>query len=297
MAAHAIPAIDPRPWQIAVLGTLLAYGVGVLGFDVSLARVAGTLAATLATQWLCDRFHGRRFDPKSPLISGLSLCLLLRTDVLAVAVAAGVVAIAGKFLIRRRGKHVFNPTCFAIVVALACTDHAWVSPGQWGSGALVAFALASGGLAVLVRSPRADVTWAFLAAYATLLLARGTWLGDPPAVTLHALQSGALLVFAFFMISDPRTVPDGRAGRIGFATLVATVALAIQFGLWRQNAPLWALAACAPLVPLIDRLLPAPAFAWPAVPGATKGVPRHAYPSPLPGPLPGPRVRPLAGGR
>ena len=41
-----------------------------------------------------------------------------------------------------------------------------------------------------------------------LLLARAFWLGDPLAIPLHQMQSGSLLIFAFFMISDPRTTPD-----------------------------------------------------------------------------------------
>src|SRR2546422_5386760 len=53
--------------------------------------------------------------------------------------------------------------------------------------------------------------------------------------SLKQLQSGALLLFTFFMISDPKTTPDSRAGRILFAIIVATGAAYVQFGLYRTN--------------------------------------------------------------
>jgi Na+-transporting NADH:ubiquinone oxidoreductase subunit NqrB len=86
-----------------------------------------------------------RFDPKSALISGLSLCLLLRTNDPWLAMLAAVVAVASKFLLRVRGKHVFNPTNFALVAMMLVTGQVWASPGQWGSAAVFAFLLVSAG--------------------------------------------------------------------------------------------------------------------------------------------------------
>ena len=225
-ASTAPRAADPRPYQIAVLFTLLAYGVLQLDFEVAWSRAAAIIAAALGAQLLCSRlWRLPRFDPKSALISGLSLSLLLRTDDTALALLAALVAIASKFAIRwgdhggRPGKHVFNPTCFALVAMMAITDRVWVSAGQWGSAALFGLGIAGLGMLVLQRSSRSDVTWAFLGFYAALLLGRALWLGDPLAIPLHGLQSGAFLVFAFFMISDPKTVPDSRGGRVVFAAL------------------------------------------------------------------------------
>jgi hypothetical protein len=64
------------------------------------------------------------------------------------------------------------------------------------------------------------------------------------------------------MISDPRTTPDSRAGRVLFAFLVAAGATFIQFGLHRTNGLLWSLAALALAVPLIDRFLPGQRYRW-----------------------------------
>ncbi len=253
---------DPRVYQIASLSTLLVYGLCWLNFDLSIRQIAVTIGTALLTQYVGTRLANLPlFDPKSALISSLSLCLLLRTDNPAVAALAAVLAIGSKFVLRRQNKHLFNPTNLALTVVLA-TGLGWISPGQWGQAAWVAFLIACLGSLVVTRAARADVTLAFLTFYVGLLFARALRLGDPITIPLHQLESGALLIFAFFMISDPKTTPDSRIGRILYALLVALAALYVQFGLFRPNGPLWGLIACAPLVPVIDYLSPGPRYHW-----------------------------------
>jgi enediyne biosynthesis protein E5 len=267
--------LDPRVYQIASLAGLLAYGVLGLDFDVPASRAAVLVGTALLAQLVFSRARGLRFEARSAAISGLSLCLLLRTDSLLLAAAAAFAAVASKFLVRWNGKHVFNPTNFGLVALMAATDRVWVSPGQWGSVAFFAFLTACLGGLVVNRAARSDVTGAFLASYVAMLFGRALWLGDPVAIPLHQLQSGALLIFAFFMISDPKTTPDSRAGRIAFALLVTAGAGWVRFGLFRTNGLLWSLAACALAVPLIDRLLPGRRYAWASsgAVGDPKGVP------------------------
>src|SRR5207247_1739815 len=118
-----------------------------------------------------------------------------------------------------------------------------------------------GGL-VVHRAARADVTLSFLGFYLALIFGRSLWLGEPMAIPLHRLQNGALLLFAFFMISDPKTTPNSRAGRIVFAALVALGAWYVQFRLFRTNGLLWSLALFSTSVPLIDWLLPGTRYEW-----------------------------------
>ncbi len=262
-SAPAARPRDPRVYQLSILGALLCYGVTRLGLDVSAARIALTLVSTVTTQYLCARLWGlSRFDARSALISGLSLCLLLRTDGPVLVVATAVVTVASKFLLRIDGRHLFNPTNFGLVVVMLATGQVWVSPGQWGSLAFFAFLLAGLGGLVVHRAARSDVTYAFLGVYTLLVIGRALWLGDPLSVPLHHLQSGALLLFAFFMISDPKTTPDARGGRLLFAGLVACGAVFVQFGLHRPNGLLWALAAVAPLTPILNRLMPGIRYTW-----------------------------------
>src|SRR5436309_3197378 len=94
---------DPRLYQIAVLTLLLAYGMTALDFDVGVLQCATIFASALAVQFLGTRLTGlSRFDPRSALISALSLCLLLRSNDLSIAVAASVIAIGSKFVVRVR---------------------------------------------------------------------------------------------------------------------------------------------------------------------------------------------------
>ncbi len=256
--------MDPRAYQIAALCGLLIYGWVRLDFEVGLPQAAVCIGSALVAQAVGTRvWRLPRFEYRSALISGLSLCLLLRTDHLALAAAAGAVAIGGKFLLRWRGKHLFNPTNLGLVTLMLASDgRVWVSPGQWGSVAFIAFLLVCAGGLVVMRAARADVTLSFLAAYVGLVLGRALWLGDPIAIPLHRLQSGALLIFAFFMISDPRTTPDSRAGRVIFAALVATAGWWLQVHFFIQTGLLWALAAGALCVPALDRLLPGRRYQW-----------------------------------
>jgi Na+-transporting NADH:ubiquinone oxidoreductase subunit NqrB len=290
---RSAPRLDPRLWQIASLTGLLIYGLTRLDFDVTPSRVALTIATALLVQWLATRWARLpKFDPKSALISALSLGLLLRSGEAWVAGLAAALAIGGKFLIRVRGKNVFNPTNFALIVTILLTRRAWVSPGQWGNLAFFAFLIACVGGLVVHRASRSDVTFAFLGGYAALLFGRMAWLGQKPAVPLHQMGNGAFLLFAFFMISDPRTTPDSRAGRIAFGALVALGAAFVTFHLYRPNGLLWSLAALSPVVPLIDRLLPGPRHAWPATVLAPENPSkeiRHETRSSLPGRVPVPR--------
>ena len=275
---------DPRWFQIATLSSLLLYGWGWLGFDITGPRIGLTLGSILVCQasatWL---WRLPAFDPKSALISGLSLCLLLRTNSDWLVVLAAAIAIFSKFIVRWRGKHVFNPTNIAVAVVLLFGGaQVWLSSGQWGSLAFFAFLMLCAGNLVVWRAERSDVAIAFLACYATLLLWRSGWLGEPMMIPFHRLESGALLLFAFFMISDPKTTPDSRAGRILFAMLVSLGAYYIQFKMFRQNGLVLSLAGFSVVVPLIDLVLPGRRYAW--------TPPRPVEPAEQPHPA-GPPVR------
>lgn len=254
---------DPRYYQIAVLGTLVVYGVAVLDFGIRADNAIAIVVTALLVQFAATRMIGlARFDPLSPLITSLSLTLLLRTDLAAVAALAALIAISSKFLLRIAGKHVFNPANVAIVTLMLASDRAWISSGQWGSAAIGAFALACLGFVVLTRARRAETTIGFLGSYALLLFGRALWLGDPLAIPMHQLQNGALLVFAFFMISDPKTTPDAPLGRVLYSALVAGVAFFIQFVLYEPHGPILALIVSSPVVPVIDYLFKGTNYQW-----------------------------------
>lgn len=261
---------DPRLYQIGALTVLLLYGIFALNFDVTLFRAVLLVGTAIGTQAVCSRIRNVAFDPRSAAISGLSLSLLLRSESIALLVAAAVIAVGSKFVIRINGKHVFNPTNGAIVAMMLISNRVWVSPGQWGNVAFFGFLITCIGGLVVNRAARSDVTYGFIVFWSALVIGRSLWVGEPLTIPFHRLESGALLLFTFFMISDPKTTPDSRAGRILFAALVALGGWYINYRLFRTNGILWSLAGGAILVPIIDALLPAAKYRWH----------RHAAPAP-----------------
>ena len=258
----ALPC-DARLYQIAFQAVLLTVGVLVRDFALDPRQMLLTFAAGLVTQWLwlkaLDLEHKGAL---SALITCFGLSLLLRSDTLWVHPLAAVIAISAKFLLRVNGKHVFNPANLGVIVALMLLPGAWVSPGQWGNDvALAGWFVALGGL-VTQRARRWDISWVFLAAWLGLVAMRVLWLGQPWTIFLHQFTNGGLLLFAFFMISDPMTIPNRRSARIGYAILVAALAFAWQFALFRTSGLLWALFLASPLVPLIDWRWPGEKFNW-----------------------------------
>jgi Na+-translocating ferredoxin:NAD+ oxidoreductase RnfD subunit len=254
--------VDPRVFQIAALSALLAVGIGHFELGASASQAVLTIGAAVATQALACRVLGKTYDWKSPAITGLSLTLLLRTHDPLVWAASGVIGITAKFLFRVRGKHLFNPACLAIVILLLATNEVWVSPGQWGTLGWEAAALAAAAGLVLSRAGRIDMAVAFLSCWWLLLAARCLWLGDPWSIPVHQMQSGALLIFACFMITDPRSTPNSRAGRLVFAATVALVGHWLQFYGQIREGLFYALVGVSLVTPLLDMALPQRRFTW-----------------------------------
>jgi Na+-transporting NADH:ubiquinone oxidoreductase subunit NqrB len=254
---------DARAFQIGFLALLLTTGVVLRDFSIQPLQVALTFAAGIATQafWL-RRLGLRQRGFLSAVVTCCGLSLLLRSDTLWAHPLAAALAMSSKFLLRVRGKHVYNPANLGVIVALSLLPGTWVSPGQWGNDLALAVWLVMLGTIVTARARRLDVSWVFLAAFLGLVAARVLLLGQPWAIWWHQLGNGALLLFAFFMISDPMTIPDRRGARVAYALLVAAVAIGWQYALFRPNALPWSLFLLTPLVPLLDRWLPGKRFDW-----------------------------------
>jgi Na+-transporting NADH:ubiquinone oxidoreductase subunit NqrB len=270
---------DARLYQIAFLATLLTVGVWLRDFSLRPEQWLLTFASGLATQVVCVRLLGlKRVGMLSAIITCFGLSILLRADNLWVHPLAAALAISAKFWLRVNGKHLYNPANLGVIAALLLPG-AWVSPGQWGSDLALACWVVALGALVTRRARRWDVSWMFLACWLGFVLLRVTYLGQNWGVLFHQAQSGALLLFAFFMISDPMTIPNRQRTRLLYAVLVAAIAFFWQYVLFRPNALIWALFLATPVVPLLDRLLPAPRFQWgPATSDGNAARPRPACP-------------------
>ena len=265
----ARPPLDARLLQILFLGSFLTIGVLVRDFSVQPIQIAATFGSALITQafWLrC--LHLRHIGYLSAIVTSFGLSILVRADSAWVHPLIAALAISSKFVLRVDERHVFNPANLGAVLAAWVLPGAWLSPGQWGQDVLMAGWFIALGLVVTRRSFRLDIGLCFLGFWAAALTLRVLWLGQPWPVLAHQLDNGALLLFSFFMITDPLTTPSRPSARVAYAALVAATAFAWQYLLFRPNALVLALFVLSPLVPIINRQWPGPVFQWrtPALP-------------------------------
>jgi Na+-transporting NADH:ubiquinone oxidoreductase subunit NqrB len=254
---------DPRDFQILFLLSFLTLGIWARDFTLRWDCVAAAIVSSLLVQIIADRLW-RSENPslRSALITAISLCLLLRANAWTTMALAGAISILSKFVLRYHGKHFFNPSNFGIIAILLLTTDGWVTPGQWGEEVWFAMFFAGAGFMVVKKVGRWDTTAVFLLVYALLEGLRNYWLGWTADVFLHRLTSGSLLLFSFFMITDPRAIPDHARGRILFATLVATLTFVLRNYFFLPTAVFWALFVLSPITVLLDRLWASKRFTW-----------------------------------
>ncbi|WP_373527748.1 RnfABCDGE type electron transport complex subunit D [Nostoc sp.] len=255
---------DIRDYQILFLGLFLVLGIGTRDWTLRPELIVVAIATCLVTQWIFSLVTSKEqiLNLRSALITSLGLGLLLRADHWTTMAIAAAIAIASKFIFKFGDKHFFNPANFGIISALILTPDAWVSPGQWGEEWWYGLLFVGTGGMILQRIGRWDTTAAFLGTYSLLEAIRNLWLGWTWDVYWHRLMSGSLLLFALFMITDPRSIPNSRIGRVVWAMCIAGLTFILRNYFFISTAVFWALFALAPLTILLDVLWSAPWFSW-----------------------------------
>ncbi len=269
---HVPPITDPR-WPVALILLIFTLmGQLWLDFPVSPGQIlAAVVAACLAEIILGHMVTGRILLPLSALITGLGLGLLLRGEEIALPALASFLAISSKYVFRVADGHIFNPSNFGVVAGLSLPLGATVTSGQWGTLPLVMLGVAGAGFLVVRQAHRLWVTGGFAAglALATVALSDG-WL---PALASHL--NAAVLLFAFFMITDPRTSPSTPAAQAVFGLGVGALG-AVLGALDMQGGIFWALAVCCAAYGILRALRPAVSQTsqWVAFADAPGGGPR-----------------------
>jgi Na+-transporting NADH:ubiquinone oxidoreductase subunit NqrB len=255
---------DPRHFQIIFQAVFLGLGFIWLKWDLEWFNYLVTILACLAVQAVGIHFTTKDYSGlKSALISSLSICLMFKSNHPATFALAAALSIGSKYLIRFQGKHIFNPTNFGMIAAILITGDAWFSPGQWGSEMMFLFVLMLSASALLLKVGRMDVALAFLLTFSGLHFIKIVlYLGWGFEVFLHHLSSGTLLLFTFFMITDPVTTPKNRKGRIIWSMLIALLAFGISNFYYVHSAPIWALFVMSPLSVLLNRWYKGKTFQW-----------------------------------
>ena len=264
-------ATDPRFFQVIFQATFLSYGLFYLHWTAGWLHYITSIGGCLFFQYAADSIMAKRFLRPgefnrwgfSVLISAMSLCLLLKVNYWYISLLAAFITVASKYIVRFNHKHIFNPSAIGIVAVIYLTNNAWLSPGQWGSNTVILFGVITLGTIVVTRVQKLDVSLAFLFTFVGLLYWRQVYvLGWPMDHFMHSVSTGSLLLFTFFMISDPKTSPNHPAARIIWAIAIAVVAFYLTAFKWKYNTLIWVLVAAAPFVPVLDKLFKAKDFIW-----------------------------------
>ena len=293
---HAYPVVlptlrDPRLHLAAVIVSLQVLGQTVLGFELSVAQILVSVL-TCAVLEVGITFWRRRvlLWPASALLTGNGVAFILRVvgtrhgdwwSLHGAGIFAGAAAVSllSKYALRwpGTGRHIFNPSNLGLVAVFGVLGTRTVNPQDlwWGpmSGwlALTLALIVAGGLVIVSRLRLlglAAAFWLTFAAATGLVAARGhcmtaRWHVGPVCGGSYwwvLALSPEILVFMFFMITDPKTTPAGRVGRTLYGAGVGLAAALFAAGARSEFSTkvgvLAALVVVCALRPLLEKVSP-----------------------------------------
>ena len=283
---------DPRLHLAAVIISIHVLGQTALGFRVSVPQILSAIVTSaLIEVVLTLRRTGQLVWPASAMLTGSGVALIFRVvgtergdhwswgGWYLFSIVAGF-SLLTKYLIRYRGSHLFNPSNVGLVVAFLTLGSTRVEPLDFWWAPLDVWMVAAyaiilvGGLLITARLrllAMAATFWFGLALGLGLLASSGhcitaAWALEPVCGSYFwrvVVTSPEILVFLFFMITDPKTIPSGRLARVVFAfslAVVCTLLIAPQtteFG--AKVGLLGGLVVMTSVRYLFDRVLPAKA--------------------------------------
>ncbi len=281
---------DPRLHVASVVVSVQILGQVALGFDLSIAQILVSLVTAAAIELLLTAPRTRVIAwPASALLTGNGIALILRVPGTEhgdwwsmrgwyVFAATSAIGVLSKYVVRWRDRPLFNPSNLALVLTflvlgagIADPQDLWWGPMSPGL-ALTYGIILVGGLVITRRLHLLAVSTVFWVVFAALMGALAVaghsmtarWnLGPVSGMqywTTLAL-SPEVLIFVFFMITDPRTAARGRTGGVLYASAVAvtsSVLIAFQTTEYATKVALLSglVLVCA-VRPLIERIAPA----------------------------------------
>lgn len=257
---------------ILVVGQL-RYGI-LKGWTPLLLCLGGAVCAEM----VLSRFMLGKMTPlSSAYVSGTSLTLLLKPEpglIWPFLVGAGL-SIGSKYVLRYKGKHLWNPTNFGIAALLL------VAPGkiailghEFGNDIKTNLVIWTIGLLIASRAKILHVTFTYVAAFLFFAWVRTTINGQSFVTEVTPLTGPMYQLFVFFMVTDPPTTVATMRGRMMVVFLIAAFESVLRTGNdlgWAWAAPfapapaIFALAIVGPIA-LAARLAVLGTFARPGAP-------------------------------
>lgn len=235
--------------RITMYRLVLYYLIGLLGaafilsflglLHYSPAALAFSSIAILLISWASNNLFAYIFkvpaNVESVYITALILILIIApptaglTSTISLIFWASVWAMASKFIVTRKKKHIFNPAAFAVALTALTLNQ---SANWWvGSLYLLPFVLL-GGFLVARKISRFDLVLPFFITALSGVIISTLMKGANP---INALQTtllvSPLFFFAFVMLTEPLTTPPSRFSRVVYGALVGVLfAPAVHFG-------------------------------------------------------------------
>jgi Na+-translocating ferredoxin:NAD+ oxidoreductase RnfD subunit len=223
---------DPKYLIVFLITLVLVVGEAryrILGGYDRLVTALGTCVATevMLSRWL----RGRVANVSSAYITGISLSLLIKpqANILWPFALGGFLAIASKYVLSYRGRHLWNPSNFAIaLLVLVAADSVAILSHQWGNDLGTNLVIWAFGLAVAWRARVLHVTLTYVGCFIVLAVVRHFIVGGPLLAELAPITGPMYQLFVFFMVTDPRTTVGTRRGRMVVVATVAAVETLIR---------------------------------------------------------------------
>jgi Na+-translocating ferredoxin:NAD+ oxidoreductase RnfD subunit len=239
--------LDPRYLISFLITLILVLGEARYGILGGYNRLVIALGVSVVTELVLSRaLRGRFANVQSAYITGISLSLLIkpRADLLWPFALGAFLAIASKYVLQYRGRHLWNPSNFAISLLLVTAPASVaILSHQWGNELATNAVIWCFGLLIVSRVRLLHVTLTYMACFLVLAALRSRIIGGPMLAEIAPLTGPMYQLFVFFMVTDPKTTVSTVRGRIIVVAAVAVAEMAIRL------AGDYHVAALAPLYP------------------------------------------------
>jgi Na+-translocating ferredoxin:NAD+ oxidoreductase RnfD subunit len=257
----AVAAASVRPaikFDNRFLGPLLITCILVaahLSFGIleSYTRTAAAIATAIAAEMVMGRLtYGRWPHLASAYITGISVGILTRSPFLWPYVLVSLISIATKYVLRLKGRHLWNPSNFGVCAALflAPSTVALLSI-QWGNAIWPMIVIWLLGAVIVWRVGRLHISATYVGSFLALSYFRSLVTGTPWLATVAPITGPMYQLFIFFMVTDPKTTvrPKWAQAFVVFLVAVVEMALRLQEIVY---APMYSLFIVGPIAMLIE---------------------------------------------
>ncbi len=245
--------IDFRYVPPVFITLILLVGHFSFGILEGYGRVAVTLATCLITELVLSRIMlGKTKNLSSAYISGISVSILIRSNLLWPYIITAFLSIASKYVLRFKGRHIWNPSNFGISWMLFTAPFSVAGLSiQWGNNIWPMLVIWMLGLVIVYRARRYHISITYVLSFIAFAFLRSMITGDPFLTELAPLTGPMYQLFIFFMITDPATTVKNRNGQILVAFLIALVEFVLRLNEFIY-APFYALFIVGPVFLVID---------------------------------------------